>query len=239
MTSDAPTVIVTGNPGVGKSAFYVYFYTMLLTDERRPEHVLVYENSKEKPVVYVHNGDIKQVILKREKQDLFDELSILPVWHIIDGCNENVAPQSLGRTIVFSSPNRKKMNLLDDDVNTKMLYVSPWTLEELNVCRELFYPRVSYEELFARFDYFGGVPRYVFAVEQSRITTKVSEALHKANFRKHVKLPQTMGKSDSDDYSHRLLHMIPYDNYSNYYLKFASESIGSQIFQNYFCRMQK
>jgi hypothetical protein len=97
---------------------------------------------------------------------------------------------------------------------------------------------LEYDELVKRFYRFGGVPRFIFADNQSNVNSKIGEALAKANFCKHVELPQTMGKADSDDYSHRLLHMIPCDNYSSYYLKFASEFIGSQLFHNFFteCR---
>jgi hypothetical protein len=243
MASAARTVIVTGNPGVGKSAFYVYFYTRLLSDDRIPEHVLVYENSKEKPVLYVdqrHVIEIENFYMPYDEKErnLIRTFNKLNIWHIIDGCNENVKPQSLGRTIVFSSPNRKKMNLLDDDVNVEKLYVPPWTLEELNICRERFYPSLSYEDLVKRFCDFGGVPRFIFAGNQSNARSKIAEAFSKADFRKHVELPEAIGISDSDDYSHRLLHMMPCDNYSSYFLNFASESIGSQIFHNYFteCR---
>lgn len=237
MASKARAVIVTGNPGIGKSAFYVYFYTRLLSDERRPEHVLVYENTKEEAVLYVHNGEVKEVQLSQEKQDLFDRMPTQPVWRIIDGCNENVKSH-LGRTIVFSSPNCKKLKLLKKDVDRKTLYVPPWNLQELNFCRERFYPSLSYDELVRRFCEFGGVPRFVFTAEQSDVSSTIAGAFGKANFRKHVELPITMEQSDYDNYSHRLLHMIPCENYSNYYLKFASESIGSRIFHEYFaeCR---
>ncbi|TMW59411.1 hypothetical protein Poli38472_004480 [Pythium oligandrum] len=157
------TMVVTGNPGTGKSRFYLYCVFQLITKQRPGvdalppfDLVLNFRN------IY-HQYDPKtREFCKLDEQEAYILSQKLDVIRLIEGESSELTGWN-GISILFSSPGIP--HIMDFAKLESSTYIMPvWTLDELQDYNGLLdgVMRLRNEELLERFNKFGGISRYIF-----------------------------------------------------------------------------
>ncbi|KAF9993307.1 hypothetical protein BGZ65_011194, partial [Modicella reniformis] len=179
-------IIVTGSPGIGKSAFLVYFVVRLLaeSDDGKPPIIIFQE--KEVTMCYVFGGTS---IVRKGDITVFDDLLNLPeTWYLSDSSKAPVLKNS--KTIMSASPK----TLIDTyQEATKQApwyyYMTPWKLDELERCRSKVtsFKVVTHEFMERLYAKIGGIPRYVLEAPSIEIgRSKVADIEVEAEANKEV-----------------------------------------------------
>jgi hypothetical protein len=152
-------VVVKGCPGIGKSAFRIYYMVRLL--QENPNISILIQN-RAGWAVEIGPGGNKLHDLQRGVADLPEDLPFL-----VDLDTEE-EPDVWGRqysayTIVFSSPNpRRYKNFLKNPKSGECL-MQPWSLYSILEAKHQLacYRDLTVEAVTAMYEVYGGVPRYV------------------------------------------------------------------------------
>ncbi len=151
-------VVITGNPGIGKSWSLCYFL-MVLANEKRT----VVLESADADRMWVFRADGTTSVIRHPRSQDFDppELDDPHTVYLFDTAGES--PREPLRvdayTVVASSPNPANFKQFLKRVGSK-LYLPCWSLEDLK-CVLGFFPHITEEVLEERFLRFGGIPRFV------------------------------------------------------------------------------
>jgi hypothetical protein len=228
-------LVFTGSPGIGKSFFYLYFAWRLIQEKLATyiimttmtfdESILVWDVAKGK--VYTYSS-----------KDAFEIINLLTeqtgAWLLVDGPNKNRQFYDKylrkGKTIWFLSPNKDIISPLQIKARAKVYYMPVWTIEELENCNQDLY-KISIESLRERYDYFGGIPRYVFGESQISLRGLVDEALKSSDI---MGSTENLAKKNAflDEYSHKLLIVQP-EGLDCYKLAFASHHITAKVIEQF------
>jgi hypothetical protein len=222
--------IVTGSPGIGKSFFYLYVAQRLLEDEElnvkrvlmtnlsiHPEGLLVWQRQE--------NGEI----FKSDINFLLDTIKECQMdkntWLLMDGPNKNdgywkLPTLKLGFNVWFLSPNMGLINSLEKSW-TKRLYMPLWSRDEIILANRIY--QVPPDELMTRYNFFGGVARWVFDTEQEARRNSVQEAAYSSSFFKDI---DNIGANNIflDTQSHHLF-VIEALSMESFEVQFASSEI--------------
>ena len=175
-------ILVTGNPGVGKSWFCLYELFVLLQEflackEEFEYSSIVYE-SLTFEVFCVFTATDYASGKAHTNSAIAKVVDGKRVIHLFDcGTKEGEPKCSLQRMIVFSAPDPARNYQKERDPLT--LYMPPWTMEELELAKP------EGVDVAEKFRIWGGVPRYVFKKNlcevrlQAAISNLDSEKLYK------------------------------------------------------------
>ena len=218
-------VVVSGNPGIGKSWFGIFVAYKLMTRSKPP--TIVWEARRSCTRVLVQGGRV----LRGSLSSFVDELEDRSTWYLVD---EAAAPGPVhkpARTIVFSSPNRDNYKNFLDAVAATLRYLPVWSWEEIDTCRRLLYahdPERTPERVLGAYLRWGGIPRYVL---EKLADVSAQQELPKAIARSDLAaLVNAVGALDSAPAtSHRVLHIITSAPYVEVQIDFGSDFIRARI----------
>ena len=220
-------ILISGNPGIGKSRFYIYFMYKLIKGNLDPKKKIIINSLN---IHYLWKNDSKTFIILTD-----DEISsYMKEWNVvrlIDG-NSSSLDGWHGISILFASPSTEGLKDFFK-LHTITYYLPIWSEYELNICNELI-SLVNPDILKDNFDYFGGIPRFVLEKDIRAICAlkrKINVVINSENKMDIINLIKS-GNILSSRYSHLLLHMNTEKNsdFMNYYLDFASNTISDFIF---------
>ncbi|KAG1692491.1 hypothetical protein DVH05_025243 [Phytophthora capsici] len=225
---------VTGNPGTGKSWFYLYCIFRLvlsLKDEAVELHdidlVLNFDNDFQ-----LYDVKTKEfVMLSNEEVDLLcDQDRVLRLIHV-EGKSSQLTGWS-GVSILFASPGLAGMN--DYAKLDSCRYIMPvWSLEELQDYNSLLDDELKLAEdvLISRYNKYGGIARFVFTRSETTEDTQLKQAIASFDATNILSYVKQNNAVRDDMYSHRVIAMIPSrDDYlDEYYLDFLSNHIAEEV----------
>ncbi|KAF4130352.1 hypothetical protein GN958_ATG20476 [Phytophthora infestans] len=225
----AGRVVVTGNPGVGKSRFYLYCAFQLIKAQLEvvrslPPFELVL-NCEECYFLYEADQQACRYLEENEIVKLSFQKNVL---RLIDG-SSNKLEHWCGVSVLISSS--KDATKCQDFCPTFILPV--WTLEELKEYNALLPAdlMLQEEELVARFHKFGGIAKCIFARNQAPEDMLQMSAIAFFDALTVVKYAQTHRVVTDEDDIHRILKMVPCSDSlrDGSYLTFVSDYVGEHL----------
>jgi hypothetical protein len=221
VSSGLSRIVISGNPGIGKSWFGLYIAYQLLSRSQRP--TIVWEARLSGTRTLIREGQV----LEGSLEDFRAELGDASTWYLVD---ESVYPgpwRVEATTLVFSSPKRDNYRLLLKAPASTTRYLPPWSWEEIEACRSLLYaddPGRPASEVRAAYERWGGIPRYVLEkVADRSAQLELSRALSVKNVEKVL---DSVGEIDTaPEASHRLLHILTSAPYVDTSVEFGSDYI--------------
>ena len=203
--------MVTGNPGIGKSYFYLYVIFRFIKEPSLLGNWRLVINSGDEFLILI--GDTFLAILPdeiRRKEDIL---------RLVDG---KTAAGELtgwkGSAVLFASPSNaspeNKPSEFMKGYEPHYFFMPVWNDEELKEVNELLDPHLqqSESELMGKVELAGPIPRFVLSKKMTlhKLLKDINHELNTANISKLLQF--IPGKSGGDDhYSHHLLKMIPMD----------------------------
>ena len=193
-------VILTGNPGIGKTLGIVE--VMRVAASRRVTVVL--QLGKEKDERYLFRAG--EPVLKGDRESFDEYLEDAGVWYIVDSANSPHACRAW--TLYVVSPARELFwRYLKEPTDAGKIYLPVWEKEELDIARSQIYtstPQPVVDERYARW---GGIARYVLERRAGFWEAQdLEEAINKTSWEgfKEALLDLEGGTK----FSHRVLHYI-------------------------------
>ena len=181
LTSKAPRdVVVTGNPGIGKSYFAVYELYLAVRSSKN----VVYQRQNTtwcfKPkegCAFLYEGELSNSVITELLRDpstvfLYDCATREPVKD--QGSRET-------RLVVVSSPDHLNYKEIEKRPQTRSYCMPVWSRDELALCYKNAYDEHQQKmcgEWEEKYRMFGGIPRYIFSDPEQAKTHKVN--LHQA-----------------------------------------------------------
>ena len=219
-------ILVTGNPGVGKSWFCLYELFVLLekfsaSKEEFEYSEIVFENlTFNVHCVFTATGYTSGEAYTSSAVDrVVDGKRAI---HLFDcGTKQGEPKLSHQRLIVFSSPDPTN-NYQDFKKHRSplTLYMPPWTMEELEIAKP------EGVDVAEKFRIWGGVPRYVFNEIYTEGSLKNVLALSCLNTEELCKLASQQKRRDSTELSDKTFHLVVKEgDYSKFDVTFASEYV--------------
>jgi hypothetical protein len=228
-------LVVTGNPGTGKSCFYLYCIFQLLFGQQKeamevrnlPNLVLVlnfddcYHKYDPSTSEFVELNEKEIRALRQQKR----------VLRLIEAKSTFLTGWK-GISILFSAPGLVGMNDFAK-YNSATYYMPVWTLEELQENNALLEKtrKLTKEVLISRFDIYGGIPRFIFTANDDENYKQLTNAIRSCNPLDMIEYVKQNAAVRDNHYSHRLLKMVPDEtNFMlNYYLDFLSPYIAEKV----------
>ncbi|KAI8351411.1 hypothetical protein B0O80DRAFT_118020 [Mortierella sp. GBAus27b] len=160
LSSKGNRMIVTGTPGIGKSAFLVYFVVRLLAESDDGKPPIIVFQLKKSTMCYVYGGTS---VVRKGDITVFEDLLDLPeTWYLSDSSKTPLLGDS--KSIMSASP--KTLGETYQEATKEgpsYHYMAPWELDELEKCRSKItnFKVVKQEFLEKLYAKIGGIPRYV------------------------------------------------------------------------------
>ncbi|KAF9150191.1 hypothetical protein BGX20_005771, partial [Mortierella sp. AD010] len=121
---------ITGTPGIGKSAFLVYFAIRQLVDHDQEDPPIIIFHEKKSETCYAYGGTTCQ--RKGKKEEFASFLELPETWYLVDSGNN---PQPDRARTIFSASPKTLYDQYDEFAKGATGYsyyhMSPWNLEEL------------------------------------------------------------------------------------------------------------
>jgi hypothetical protein len=202
--------MITGNPGTGKSYFYLYVIFRFIKNPSLLGNWRLVINSGEQ--FHILNGDVFESIHPLEIQLNKD------ILRLVDG---KTSPGQLtgwdGSTILFASPSNtyseNKPSHLMKNYESYYFFMPVWDDEELKDANRLLDPSLQQSELelMEKVDLAGHIPRFVLlkdtTLEMLRIDIKAE--ITSENMLDLLKFVEAKQGVRDKHYSHRMLKMSP------------------------------
>jgi hypothetical protein len=219
-------IVVSGNPGIGKSWFGLYVAFKLLSGSTPP--TIVWEARLSGTRTLIRNSAVLQGTLDSFGSELADRNT----WYLVD---ESVFPgpwRVEARTLVFSSPKRDNYRLILKATASTIRYLPVWRWDEIEACRQLLYPRDAVrtadavQEAYLRW---GGIPRFVLekladASAQMQLESAIVSSTNLSL------LVRAVGEIDSaPESSHRISHIATSAPYVQTTVTFGSDYIKARV----------
>lgn len=146
-------IVVTGNPGIGKTVFTFFLLHVLAKQGSK----VVYEDCMvERRLLF--DGD---VVLDGARTDFMEDLREPSTWYVSDGVALASWPVA-ARTVLVASPDVNNYKNFLKERHSTMLYMPVWERDEILRCWTVLYSRsVSRDAVVELYSVFGGTPRYV------------------------------------------------------------------------------
>ena len=226
VSSGLSRIVVSGNPGIGKSWFGLYIAHQLLSRKSPP--VVVWEARLSGTRTLIRDGRV----LDGSLDDFRTELNNTSAWYLVD---EAVFPGAMrveAKTLVFSSPKRDNYRLTLKATASTIRYLPPWSWDEIEACHALLYaddPDRPLAEVSDAFERWGGIPRFVLEkLRDGAAQLELQKAI--ASTGNVDSLVRSVGQIDSaPESSHRVLHMMTSKPYIDVDLQFGSEYIQACV----------
>lgn len=232
-------VVVTGNPGIGKSSFLSYALTCLaalkirVVFESTSQHkAWLFDFSKDDSVPQVVDTDDTKVQVAF-KNELADRNTVFLFDTDADCPREPIKVEAF--TIIAASPNKKHFKVFRDRTQpsrTLQLYMPVWILAELLDChhKTTLYNGLSTDDVTSGFNNFGGIPRYVMSAGKDRKDLH-SRLKGKLEICSSQNIMESEGRSDPAHHSHMLLRYEDVGDtpYEEVVITFASPYVFEQL----------
>ena len=164
-------VLVTGSSGIGKSRSMAYLLRGLLLEGR----TVVYHSNSEKTVFKFCLSSDGRYEAKYVDEDDFRPASTVELqdesnFYLVDTATNSISPPHVkAHTVLASSPNSEHFAQFVRNSPVHRLYMSPWSLEEMEAARREISPHLTTKELKTRFQHLGGFPRTVLGDESAYV----------------------------------------------------------------------
>lgn len=237
-------ILVTGNPGIGKSMFMVYVIFRLRKIDKK-EKIFIVGVSKTSSYFFIKD-DVVHYCEESEALKEFIKLSKdkegKDIYYLFDcGTNGTLRPLpaiALGskKSIVFSSPDMKNYRDYQKDcishVRQKgvVLYMPTWSLLEINDFLSIGEALVDRKTVMERFTLFGGIPRNIFSCgDNQRNLDDLNAAIlfgRTAEMLTVVRQYETANK-----HSHKVIQIVPkkYSFYTKFFIDFTSRHVELEV----------
>lgn len=212
-------VLLRGIPGIGKTYFSFLLILRLV--------------SEGKTVVYGRKEGSKSFLFSSKEVKLadnfraFQEVGSTETFLILDAIDVNVIN---AKTILVSSPNEDNFHefVKKLDMTKGSYFMSPWSLEEIEVCnREIYHRDVG--KVKEGFEKVGGVPRVLLEKESIDISSVISALNETKGFSLRELSWFLMDKSKSL-VSSNVFHMFASADFRSFRTRFASHWVEDQLF---------
>jgi hypothetical protein len=242
--------IICGTPGIGKSTFLSYFVYDLIhlqeSDLTSKDGVKVGESSFS---IIVDFGEMFAMITTKKtdqgtevdfavdhrSENAFGHaLNNQANYYIFDARAKGKEPLLVrAKTVVASSPNRENYKQVQKQLGVQRYYLPIWSYEELLLLHEhCFSETVTKDELDKRYGYYGGVPRDCF---QRFDVGDWDNIIHGCEADEVMKMIGSATVADkSSKIAHRLIHIVPSDDYKRVTLKFGSQKNCDAFVSQYY-----
>jgi hypothetical protein len=197
-------ISVTGTPGIGKSAFYLYFFKRY-RQEHQDDTVLTASFSE--------SQDLEDCLLWKADGAKQAYESVVPREaaniYLYDG-PPKTKPAGTTKMIAFTCPNRKWLTSQDKNAFHVRVYMPNWDFAEMMKARDLLAIDLLDDILEKRFSLFGGAVRYCFSLDEGFIlsgATAITVALTKLTSFDSLKNCFD-GSEDLKVVVHRLMHYV-------------------------------
>jgi len=205
-SSPGTNLIISGNPGIGKSYFYLYCAIQLINDRFfATTNKILLLNSQNR---YWKFDGVSFVEFQYDDQISYDPNII----RLIDGSSDNLVGWS-ALSILFTSPKgENNPNFKSFFKNSSVSYMPVWELSELknaNALLKLINVEVSDSDLKERFELVGGVARYVLNSTKSieRLEAELKQAVAESDALKIIEFVKAA--TPVSDSSSWLLKIVP------------------------------
>eukprot|EP01117_Protostelium_nocturnum_P012729 TRINITY_DN46_c0_g1_i2.p1 TRINITY_DN46_c0_g1~~TRINITY_DN46_c0_g1_i2.p1 ORF type:complete len:459 (-),score=59.80 TRINITY_DN46_c0_g1_i2:96-1472(-) len=152
-TKPIDSAVLTGNPGIGKSLFAIYFIWRWITTFAG-QTIYIYSSRGN----YLFKNGITYVIGENDPYSSDGKPNTLV---IVDGRSPPPPGKSVPSLVLLTcSPKKDHWHRFSKDVSAKVYFMPIWRLPELETLRKISFPNVTREQLDEQFKYFGGIPRF-------------------------------------------------------------------------------
>ncbi|ETP50913.1 hypothetical protein F442_03873 [Phytophthora nicotianae P10297] len=225
-------LVVTGNPGIGKSRFFLYCIFQLILREREdvkrlPPYELVVNHKKN----YVKYDAARMEFVELNETDVRALMGKPDVIRLVEATSSELTGWR-GVSVLFASPGVDGIDNFSK-VDGLTFIMPTWTLEELEDYNSLLPVelKLAKDELLSRYDRFGGIPRFVFSQAMDRTEAKIKSAIASFSALDVISYCRKNDAVREKDYSHCVLEMVPTqaDFRANFYLDFMSMHIAEAV----------
>ncbi|GAQ93517.1 hypothetical protein KFL_016040010 [Klebsormidium nitens] len=224
-------VAIIGNPGIGKSMLgYLLLYQWATEDPPRPV-VIVKRGFRSKPTLLTTTG-----CFELDAKSLADQLNRPEVRYLVDGLN----PMDVGdlptraQMVLVTSPDPKIYQEPWKSWGYRMRYMDVWSWNELESCREGVFPDRDPDESKARYDRWGGIPRFVLEKVDSDAQALLEKAISTTPLK--VLVDSVGSQAAPNEASHKLLHLRVRGDFETTVMVMASvyvtHRVAYQIWKN-------
>ncbi|RKP15804.1 hypothetical protein ROZALSC1DRAFT_4961, partial [Rozella allomycis CSF55] len=164
--------IITGTPGIGKSLFLIYLLWELVKGGKRV--LFIYHPFN---IYYDGKGGVFRFASGRLPRNSDNSFWNDTLWCLFDAKGKKEfhldrLPYPLCTFILSTSPNRELLNDFKNPPVPQVFYMPTWTEAELEAVANLFPGANQWRD---RFEFLGGIPRYVMEVT-TQDPTEILEA---------------------------------------------------------------
>ena len=225
-SSGLSRIVISGNPGIGKSWFGLYVAFKLLSDRESP--TVVWEAGRRCSRTLIRGGHV----LEGSLTDFRAELADTRTWYLVDEATPPGAVEVEARALVFSSPARENYKSTLKAPASTIRYLPVWSWDEIESCRRLLYPHdavrtpEAVQDAFCRW---GGIPRFVLEkVGDASAQLQLERAI--VSTTSLALLMRAVGEFDSaPEASHRIMHIVTSAPYLETAVEFGSDYIKSRL----------
>mmetsp|Transcript_12456 Transcript_12456/g.37376 ORF Transcript_12456/g.37376 Transcript_12456/m.37376 type:complete len:698 (-) Transcript_12456:1189-3282(-) len=229
-------IILTGNPGIGKSWFLSYVLYRVASE--MPTRAVVFESvAEEKLWVFGADGSVRQ--LDWEQRRHVEELNDASTIYLFDPAGHNTGQtrepyRCLAFTIIASSPNKNNYRDMLKH-GGKILYMPPWSLAELRTAAPFVPKPPSAQDVAERFAHHGGISRAVLSDDPELWDAQLQAAVESCNL---GAVKRSLGHSDADESAtHKVVaYKVIEDGHAPYTrvrVDFVSPHVGKLVFDQY------
>ena len=206
-------ISVTGTPGTGKSMFYNWFFDKYRAEN--PNKVIVCVSFQ-----WQHRLGRCYVFEPNKAFLKYDEIpEIKNAMYLYD--NSPLKLPKYGQMVAFVCPNDDWFNMIYAHESHRKIYMPVWEFDELIDADQCIGIGIGPKELTARFNFFGGVPRFCL---RSKPFSEDSKRYLLTGLRRLVW--NYDANSDASDLFHEIFHQVP--SFSIMELNDSEVSIPSQ-----------
>ena len=208
---------VLGTPGIGKSWFGLFMAWQ--HTQSKPSMPLIYQAQTGK-LVYLKDHGVEFVDY-RAVEPFLDTAGA--AVYIVDGGEPR---PSVCKTLLISSPKKDVWSKWQVQRVARVFYMPAFLLSELELCRSLCFPAVTYSRLELLFERWGGSVRltlsHAAAAAQIVAMSQLSSDLTSKDLGKMLEVVAAADSAGLEDASHRVIHIIASLDYTQFTLAFAS-----------------
>jgi len=219
---------VSGNPGIGKSRFYLYFIFRLLLEETTfmSKYKLLINYNDD---YFLYDSKAKS-FLPLNTQQVKSYQGDTTVLRLIEVKSDQLNGWS-GVSVLFASPGVPDLNNFMK-IESFTFYLPVWTFEEIKELNALLDEPSPENVLLERFSKFGGIPRFIFTDALLDEDNAQMQAIGSTDTLKVMSIVNQKIVQEVD-YSHRILRMVPDENFRNIlHLDFVSKYVAEKIVEN-------